>query len=375
MIFEDSDKSFRGLQTGLKKSSPEDGGKDLNTFIFLWLVSMFGLVFLMIVVGGLTRLTDSGLSIVEWKPLLGAIPPITVADWIIEFKKYQITDEYKYVNFNMTLDDFKFIYWWEWGHRQLGRVIGIVWAIGFLWLLFFKSISNGWLMRFALLGLLGGLQGFLGWWMVSSGLEETMLDVASYRLAIHLGMAFLILGLITWFLLKIKLRKQDLILARRARDYSMARMSTFLVVVLFIQILLGALVAGIDAGRSFNDWPLMAGLLFPPDAFSYKPFIRNIFENSGLVQFNHRILGYLVFFLAIFAWLRSRNKSREFLRKKSNQMLTVMLLQIGLGIVTVLYSAPLKIAIFHQILAVILFVVTLRFRFELLYPTYEKIKS
>tara|TARA_R110002012_G_scaffold318578_1_gene537245 strand:+ start:1549 stop:2700 length:1152 start_codon:yes stop_codon:yes gene_type:complete len=333
--------------------------------IRVWLFMLFTLVFVMIAVGGLTRLTDSGLSITEWKPFTGAMPPLNEADWQSEFAKYQEIDEFKVQNSWMQLSDFKLIYWWEWGHRQLGRVIGLVWAIGFLWFLLRRQIPTGWTGRLLLLGGLGGLQGAIGWWMVSSGVTtgEAILDVASYRLATHLGLAFVILGFITWYALMLGRPEKDLMQARRAKEAKLFGMSTGLLHFAFLQILLGALVAGIDAGRYFVDWPMMQGQFFPPDAFNIAPIWRNFFENPGLVQFMHRMAGYLLFAFAIVVWLRGRKSAHPKTRTAFNMMMLAMAGQIVLGIVTVLNAAPVHIAIWHQVLAVVLWVLILRARF------------
>lgn len=333
--------------------------------IRIWLFMLFTLVFVMIAVGGLTRLTDSGLSITEWKPFTGAMPPLNEADWQSEFAKYQEIDEFKVQNSWMQLSDFKLIYWWEWGHRQLGRVIGLVWAIGFFWFLLRRQIPTGWTGRLLLLGGLGGLQGAIGWWMVSSGVTtgEAVLDVASYRLATHLGLAFVILGFITWYALMLGRPEKDLMQARRAKEAKLFGMSTGLLHFAFLQILLGALVAGIDAGRYFVDWPMMQGQFFPPDAFNIAPIWRNFFENPGLVQFMHRMAGYLLFAFAIVVWLRGRKSAHPKTRTAFNMMMLAMAGQIVLGIVTVLNAAPVHIAIWHQVLAVVLWVLILRARF------------
>ena len=306
--------------------------------IRLWLFVLFALVFVMIAVGGLTRLTDSGLSITEWKPFTGAMPPLSEADWQ--------------------------------GHRQLGRLIGMVWALGFLWFLVRRQIPVGWTGRLVLLGGLGGLQGAIGWWMVSSGVTvgKAILDVASYRLATHLGLAFIILGVITWYALLLGRTEKDLMQARRTKERKLFGMSTGLLHFAFLQILLGALVAGIDAGRFFIDWPLMQGQFFPPDAFNIVPVWRNFFENPGLVQFLHRMTGYLLFAFAIVVWLRGRKSAHDTTRAAFNLMLIAMVGQVGLGIFTVLNAAPVHIAIVHQALAVVLWVLILRARFLSGYP-------
>lgn len=341
------------------------GRKGARGPIRIWLFVLFALVFVMIAVGGLTRLTDSGLSITEWRPFTGAMPPLNDADWQEEFAKYQKIDEFQIQNSWMELSDFKVIYWWEWGHRQLGRVIGLVWALGFLWFLLRRQIPVGWTGRLLLLGGLGGLQGAIGWWMVSSGVisGEAVLDVASYRLATHLGLAFVILGVITWYALQLGRSESDLMQARRAKEGKLFGMSTGLLHFTFLQIILGALVAGIDAGRYFVDWPMMQGQFFPPDAFNFTPVWRNFFENPGLVQFMHRMAGYLLVAFAVGVWLRGRKSAHPDTRLAFSLMMVAMVGQIVLGIVTVLNAAPVHIAIWHQVLAVILWVLILRARF------------
>lgn len=338
--------------------------------IRVWLMILFALVFIMIAVGGATRLTDSGLSITEWKPFTGAMPPLNDADWQSEFAKYQEIDEFKVQNSWMELSDFKRIYWWEWGHRQLGRVIGLVWAIGFFWFLLRKQIPTGWTGRLLLLGALGGAQGAIGWWMVASGVTSGVgtTDVASYRLATHLGLAFVILGFITWYALMLGRSERDLMQARRAKEAKLFGLSTGLLHFALLQILIGALVAGIDAGRYFVDWPLMQGQFFPPDAFNITPGWRNFFENPGLVQFIHRMTGYLLFVFGIVVWLRGRKSAHPNTRFAFNAVMAVLALQVIVGITTVLYAAPVHIALVHQALAVVLWVLILRARFLSAYP-------
>lgn len=340
-----------------------------------WLGVLFLLVLAMIVVGGLTRLTDSGLSITEWKPLTGAIPPLSAEMWAIEFDKYRTIPEYQLQNRGMTLGEFQTIYWWEWGHRQLGRVIGLVWAVGFVWFLARRKIPRGWTPRLLGIGALGGLQGAIGWWMVSSGLDGTMLDVASYRLATHLGLAFVILGLIAWYIFRLNRREAELLQARRQRVVPLVRLSGILAALMFVQILMGALVAGIDAGRSYTDWPLMAGQVFPPDAFVLEPAWTNFLQNPGLVQFNHRILAYIVAAFGLFVWLRARKSSLRKVQASFNMMASMLALQIVLGIVTVIYGAPWYFAILHQLLAVGLWVGVLRARFSAAYPVMQSVRG
>jgi cytochrome c oxidase assembly protein subunit 15 len=343
--------------------------------IRVWLMVLFALVVVMIAVGGLTRLTDSGLSITEWKPITGALPPMDDATWQSEFEKYQQIPEFKVQNAWMTLEDFKTIYWWEWGHRQLGRVIGLVWALGFFGFLALRKIPTGWTGRLVWIGALGGIQGAIGWWMVSSGLEGSMLDVASYRLATHLGLAFVILGFIAWYVLLLGRPERDLMQARRSRDAKLFSLGTGWMHFAFLQILLGALVAGIDAGRSYTDWPTMGGGFLPPDPMMLKPAWRNFLENPGLVQFIHRMTGYLLFAFGIMVFVKSRRAAN---RVTSGAFLVAFLAlvgQVALGIYTVISAAQLHVALTHQLLAVALFVLILRARFHAAYPVPQSVRG
>jgi cytochrome c oxidase assembly protein subunit 15 len=333
-----------------------------------WLICLSVLLVFMILVGGLTRLTDSGLSITEWKPILGAFPPVTEQAWDLEFEKYKLIPEYILQNSGMLLSEFKIIYWWEWGHRQLGRIIGLVWFLGFSWFLISKKIPVGWTGRLLTLGALGGFQGAVGWWMVSSGLSNNMLDVASYRLATHLGIAFIILGFILWYTLILGLSEADLLVRLRTRDQSIYSKSTGLMHLIFLQILLGALVAGIDAGRNYVDWPLMAGGFLPPDLFALEPVWRNFFEDDGLVQFIHRMSGYILFFFGIYVWFRSRKSGNSQIRNAISLVMLIIFLQMTIGVITVMYSAPWHIAIFHQFGAIVLWYAIIRARFLAAFP-------
>ncbi|QFU08489.1 Heme A synthase [Rhodobacteraceae bacterium THAF1] len=340
-----------------------------------WLFVLFALVVVMIAVGGLTRLTDSGLAITEWAPVTGAVPPLNAEDWQSEFDAYRQIPEYQLQNAGMTLAEFKTIYWWEWGHRQLGRVIGLVWALGFFGFLLTRRIPPGWTGRLLLLGGLGGLQGAIGWWMVSSGLTGTMLDVASYRLATHLGLAFVILGLIAWFALHLSRSEAELLQARRNREATLMSLGGVLVALTFGQILMGALVAGIDAGRNYIDWPLMAGGFLPPDPFQIEPLWRNFFENDGLVQFIHRMWAYALAAFGLFVFWRARRSPLTATRGAYTVVIAVMALQVLLGIVTVMYSAPWTLAILHQFTAVVLWVVVLRARHQTAFPKPQSLRA
>ena len=350
-------------------------GSDARRYIRFWLLGLMALVILMIEVGGLTRLTDSGLSITEWRPVTGAVPPLSAAVWDSEFAKYKEIPEYKLQNEGISLADFKIIYWWEWGHRQLGRVIGLVWALGFAIFLFTRQIPTGWTIRLLIIGLLGGFQGAVGWWMVASGLSGSMVDVASYRLATHLGIAFVILGFISWYALELGLTESNLIKQRRGRNKRIYNLATVLIILGFLQILLGALVAGIDAGSAYTDWPFMAGGFFPPDLFAMEPFWRNFFEDPGLVQFMHRIAGYLLFGFGVFLWLVTRQIGNKSVSFAFNIVLGFMILQVTLGVITIVYSAPWYFAIVHQFGAVLLWLAAIRARFLAGFPPSQDLRS
>ncbi|MEM6407549.1 MAG: heme A synthase [Pseudomonadota bacterium] len=371
-IFEEVDSAQKPqTQAGVIDRAKNPGARGA---IRVWLMILFALVVIMIAVGGLTRLTDSGLSITEWKPVTGAIPPMSAEVWEEEFAKYKEIPEYQKQNAGMSMAEFKVIYWWEWGHRQLGRVIGLVWALGFAYFAIRRQIPTGWTPRLLMLGALGGLQGIIGWWMVSSGLEEGMLDVAPYRLATHLGLAFIILGLICWYVLRLGRSEADLMQARRNAEPKLKRMVSGLLHASYLQVLVGALVAGNDAGRTYTDWPLMGGQFFPANALDLEPLWRNFFEGAGLVQFGHRMLGYLVFVFALVVWRASR-RSGNLATKQAFDWVAVMVFgQMVLGVGTVLYAAPWHLAIVHQLGAVALICLILRARLHAMYPTAQTVK-
>ncbi|MGL4311251.1 MAG: heme A synthase [Paracoccaceae bacterium] len=352
--------------------APAAGGRGA---IRLWLAVLFVLAVAMIAVGGMTRLTDSGLSITEWRPVTGAVPPMSDADWQAEYEKYAQTPEFQLQNKGMTLDAFKSIYWWEWGHRQLGRVIGLVWAAGFALFALTKRIPPGWTGRLLALGALGGAQGAIGWWMVHSGLQGTMTDVASYRLAVHLGLAFAILGLIAWYIQRLARTEAELLRDARQGEGKLFSMSTGLMHFAMLQILLGALVAGLDAGRGYTDWPLMGGEFLPSESFALTPAWTNFFENPALVQFIHRMSGYLLAAFGVVVWLRGRRSAHPVTRATANLMALMLATQVGLGIVTVLHGAPLALGLAHQIGAVVLWVMILRLRFLARYPVVASIRG
>ncbi len=351
------------------------GGMGARKWVRGWLILLFVLVVAMIAIGGLTRLTDSGLSITEWKPVRGALPPMDAAAWAAEFEKYQATPQFEIMNSTMTLAEFKGIYWWEWGHRQLGRTIGLVWALGFFGFMAARKIPKGWHMRLLGIGALGGLQGAIGWWMVASGLRGEMTSVASYRLATHLGLAFAILGLIAWYVLTLSRSSGEIMQARRAGDKRLAGLATGLMHLAFLQILLGALVAGIDAGRGYTDWPLMGGQFLPPDPFSEVPLWRNFFENAATVQFMHRLAGYALAAMAVVAFLKGRRSAMFETRGAFTAASVAIGGQVLLGIATLMHGAPLGLGIAHQLGAVLVFVLVIRARHRARYPLKQSLRA
>jgi cytochrome c oxidase assembly protein subunit 15 len=373
-IFEDVGTNEKPKETP-KGGLIEKRGGGARRGIRLWLMVIFALVMMMIAVGGLTRLTDSGLSITEWKPVTGAVPPMSAEAWQSEFEKYQQIPEYQLQNEGMSLSEFKSLYWWEWGHRNLGRVIGLVWFLGYVGFAAARKVPTGWHKRLIFIGALGGLQGAIGWWMVSSGLTGDRLDVASYRLATHLGLAFIILGFIAWYVFLLGRTEPELMQARRAKDAKLFGMSTGMLHFAFLQILLGALVAGIDAGRGYTDWPLMGGQVLPPDPFYLEPLWRNFFENPALVQFLHRMAGYLLFIYGIVTWLKGRKSANRVTASAFTLMAAMLFLQVILGITTLMHGAPLALGLAHQVGAVALFVAISRARFLSQYPQPQSVRS
>ena len=346
----------------------DSGPRGARGAIRAWLIVLFVMVAAMIAVGGATRLTGSGLSITEWKPVTGVLPPQGDAAWTAEFQKYQQIPQFQADNPTMDLAGFRRIYWWEWAHRLLGRAVGLVWAAGFLVFWLTRRIPPGWTPRLLTLGLLGGLQGVIGWWMVSSGLVAGMTSVASYRLAVHLGLAFAILGLIAWYCLQLSRPEAALLRARRAGEPKLFSMSTGLMHLAFVQILLGALVAGIDAGRQYTGWPRMGGEWIPAAIWDPALGLRNFFENAATVQFTHRMVGYLLAVFAVVVWLRARRSPHPVTRGAFTVMIAAVALQVALGIVTVMHGAPLAEALAHQLGAVALFVLIIRARHHARYP-------
>lgn len=312
----------------------------------LWLVCAAAMIFATLIVGGATRLTESGLSIVEWKPVTGVLPPLSHSDWQSEFTKYQAIPQYRELNRGMSLDAFKMIYWWEWWHRLLARLTGAVFLVPLLFFLWRGVIPPGLRLRLWAIFGAGAALGAVGWWMVSSGLTRGV-SVSQYRLAFHLTLATTIYAAILWTARQLADQPQSTAPAR-LRFGALA-----LAALLLFQIYLGALVAGLDAGLVFNTWPLIDGAFVPsPERLWFiQPAWRNLFENTLTVQFNHRMVAYAIWILAILhasdAWRARRGFGGAL------ALAGAITLQAGLGIVTLLHQAPLPLALAHQVLAIL----------------------
>jgi cytochrome c oxidase assembly protein subunit 15 len=313
----------------------------------IWLYVVALMVLAMVVVGGMTRLTDSGLSITEWQPISGAIPPLSAADWQAEFDNYKQIPQYRLLNEGMTLAAFKYIFWWEWGHRFLGRLIGLVFAVPFVVFLVQRRFAWNLAVPLAVLFLLGGLQGAIGWWMVSSGLEK-LTSVSQYRLATHLGAALLLFLALIWVARRLGPPR------RVAATLSRGPVILLLCLV-YLQIVAGAFVAGLDAGQSYNTWPLMDGSLVPPGLDVMDPWWKNLFENALTVQFIHRTIAYVIV-LYVGALVLFQRGAGGFAGADGwlPRIALLVLLQAALGITTLLLRVPLPIALGHQVLAFML---------------------
>jgi heme a synthase len=351
-----------------------------NKPLRLWLGLLIILVLIMISVGGATRLTGSGLSITEWKPIAGMIPPLSAETWGAEFERYKQIPQYKLQNAGISLDEFKPLFWWEWGHRQLGRFIGLVYIIGFIGLMVAGAIRGRKGIIFIGIGLLLGLQGLAGWIMVHSGLQEGMVAVAPIRLAVHLTLAFLFLGSLVWMFAGTALLPsphQDWvhpILSSINSHSGYTRYGTgegaskrwergtktpYIICILILwQVILGALVAGNKAGLVYNTWPLMDGALIPPASamFFEQPWWRNFFDNHLMVQFNHRIGAYILLIVAIWhAWNAWRIAPRTRSARNAIHLAALITLQAGVGIMTLLIHVPLWAGLLHQSMAAFIF--------------------
>lgn len=311
--------------------------------VAIWLLVVAALVFAMVVVGGVTRLTRSGLSIVEWRPVTGAIPPLTEQQWLVEFDKYRQTPEYRQVNRGMTLDGFKNIFYVEWAHRLLGRLIGLVFLLPLLYFALRKRIERALVPKLVGIFILGGLQGALGWYMVKSGLVDIP-RVSPYRLTAHLGLAIAIYAWTLWIALDLLYPKTNAKPPRHLR-----RLGWGVTTLVGITILAGGFVAGTKAGFAFNTWPLMYGQLVPEGMFALAPWWTNLFENIPTVQFNHRMLAYAVLIaVAIYGWLGLREKLDAHARTGFVLLPIAALLQVLLGIATLLLAVPVALGAAHQ---------------------------
>ena len=336
-----SQPATRNLQPATRTSQP----------VILWLLSGCLLIFLMVVVGGITRLTGSGLSITEWKPIMGAVPPMSDEEWNIAFEKYKQIPQYQIVNSHFTISDFKQIFFWEYLHRLIARFIGVVFLIPFAWFVIKKKLSPAMMKRSLFLFGLGGLQGFIGWYMVSSGLQD-LTSVSHIRLAVHLITAFITFGFTLYFAL-------ELIDPRPAGESEGRKHLNFvrlLFGLIIIQIMYGAFVAGLHAGKIHTTFPLMSGQVIPSDILSYPSFLKNVFDNPVTVQFIHRFFAFAIVFLTGWLWLSSRKSILTGGQTKSiNYLLIALSIQFILGVVTLLTAVNIPIALLHQAGAFFLF--------------------
>ena len=319
--------------------------KNINNQLSIWLITMFFIISVMIIVGGLTRLTDSGLSITKWQLFSGLIPPLNQDDWIMYFNLYKQIPEFKLQNFNMTISEFKIIFWWEWAHRFLGRLIGICFLLPLIYFSFKIKFSK--LLNFYFIFFLICFQGFLGWYMVSSGLVDRV-DVSHYRLSVHLVLAFLILSLIFWNYLKITVLNNN-------QSFRINRFIPFcFLILIFVQIAIGAFVSGMDAGKIYNSWPLMGSTYFPNDNNISNLFKLSAFDDPSLVQFIHRNLAYVIsIFYLLILFKIYRNKIYD-LYKSVNLLGIIIIIQVFLGVFTILYGAQIFIASMHQLSSIFL---------------------
>jgi cytochrome c oxidase assembly protein subunit 15 len=317
--------------------------------IRLWLYAVAALVFAMVLVGGATRLTESGLSITQWRPIMGALPPLGTAQWQSEFGKYQATPQYRELNAGMSLDAFKTIYWWEWSHRLLGRVIGVAFLLPFLWFLWRGWVGPGLRLRLWVIFGLGALQGAVGWWMVASGLADRV-EVSQYRLATHLVLACVIYVAMIWTAQRIGDRAPEPVLGR-------IRAGAIVILLLVLaQLYLGALVAGLRAGYVYNTWPLIDGALVPDAArlFFDTPLWRNFFENTLTVQFDHRVLAYVIWLVTLLHALDAAATMKKGPALTGAVVVfAAVTLQAALGILTLLLRVPVSIALMHQAMAMV----------------------
>ena len=320
--------------------------------IVIWLSVVAFLIVLMVVIGGLTRLTHSGLSMVEWRPVTGWLPPLTLEEWNSQFSNYRNFAEYKQYNKGMSLSDFKDIFWLEYIHRLLGRIIGLAFVVPFLCFAVLKMIPQPLYPKLLFMLCLGTVQGGIGWWMVKSGLASEP-DISQYRLAIHLSIALAILVYIIWVMLN--LMHPVVSTGNSFNGSTLLLHAKSLLGFLFVTIFSGALVAGLDAGFYFNEFPLMGGRFFPSDYFELSPWYLNMFENISAVQFDHRWLAVITVLFIVWLFQRARKQGIKGRAKVAvNTMAVIAIVQVGLGISTLLYSVPIFLASAHQVGALLL---------------------
>ncbi|HEX8664084.1 MAG TPA: COX15/CtaA family protein [Beijerinckiaceae bacterium] len=366
--------------TGESIHTPAAPAARSRAAVRLWLYVLAALVVAMVAVGGATRLTGSGLSITEWRPVTGAIPPLSEAAWAAEFEKYRASPQYALLNQGMSLSEFRFIYWWEWGHRQLGRLIGLAFFVPFLWFWAKGFLSRRLALTLLAIGALGGLQGAVGWIMVASGLEPGMIAVAPVKLTLHLLIASAILVALLWVATGLRggagsegtefppspgraARDSTLGSGPEGRlspsggEASLPRSALVLLALVFLQIALGGLVAGSKAGLTYNTWPLMDGRLAPPlqDLFAVSPWIENFVDNVALVQLNHRLVAVAVVAFAIWHAVAARRMDSAgegwTAARRADLLAALALAQMALGIATLVLAVPLWAGLAHQILA------------------------
>ena len=352
------------LRTARRGGAVPDRIERHRRAVACWLLALAGLVLAMVVLGGITRLNHAGLSMVDWRPLVGVLPPFGEDAWQALFADYKRFPEYQAINRGMTLDGFKEIFWLEYAHRLLGRIVGIAFALPFLWFLIRRAFDRPLALRVLAIGVLGGLQGLLGWYMVKSGLVDRP-DVSPYRLAAHLGLAVVIYGCLVWVALGL-LMSGAVERVRQAGRWRAALWAATALVLL--TILSGAFVAGNDAGLAYNTFPLMAGAMVPPDIFLIEPLWRNFFENVPLVQLDHRLLAILTSFVVVAIWVAALRWPPTAPARVALHAATASVLgQFVLGIATLLTFVPVPLGAAHQIGAMAVFTASL-VALRLLYP-------
>ena len=342
--------------TAAAKSNPDRA-------VAVWLGCCAAMVCAMVVLGGATRLSGAGLSMVTWRPLLGVLPPLGAAEWEAVFRAYQASPEYHKVNFWMTVEDFKSIFWLEYLHRMWGRLIGVVFFVPYLWFVLSRRLDRPLALRLAGVFALGAAQGLLGWYMVKSGLADRP-EVSQYRLAAHLALAFLIYALLVWPMLELVSPRTQRQTSRATRG--LRRRARWILGWAGLTVIAGAFVAGIDAGLAYNTFPLMEGRVVPELALALEPWPYNFFENPALVQFNHRVLGIGLAALVLWQWTRASRGNVPWRAHVAIDGLTAMtLLQVGLGIATLLTHVAMPLAILHQLGALVVFTLALWMVYEL----------